>query len=116
MVGVCVCRCGMAGYGWCVCVGVKWLAGWCVCVCGCGMSMPKMPLWIVLTTKALLKSKLAASFKLQNARMQLQERSPCNECDLTNTFTHTQIIQKLKHQRGLWCEQLISWAAMQTCK
>ena len=48
---VCVCRCGMAGYGWCVCVGVKWLAGWCVCVCGCGMSMPKMPLWIVLTTR-----------------------------------------------------------------
>ena len=23
----------MAGYGWCVCVGVTWLAGWCVCVC-----------------------------------------------------------------------------------
>ena len=96
------------------------MAGWLVLAWVCGMSMPKMPLWIVLTTKALLKSKLAASFKLQNARMQLQEHyvitSPCSECDLTNTFTHTQIIQKLKHQRGLWCEQLISWAAMQTCK
>ena len=32
LVGVCVCRCEMAGYGWCVCVGVKWLAMVGVCV------------------------------------------------------------------------------------